>query len=424
MTEILDVTSEAFSQLASRGAIAGGASALVIATVLAWWWARVRRVHRDRQRASLVILVSGSRGKSSTVRLLHAALTAAGRATFAKTTGTAAAEIPPRGIERSTPRFGQVSVIEMSESFRRAMSVPPVPDALVMECMAVSPALIELVSQRMVQPNIVVITNVLLDHLEEEGGTIEQIAASLGGAITPGCLVVTGEQRPGPLSVLVNLAHHRGATLIQAEAAMVPDSIRERLSAAHTQNIALTLAVTRSLGIADDVAIEGMSRATHEPGAQEVWSRDLGPLHLTYTDLGAINDPQSLLDALHTDGRLPADGLLRIGVLIGRWDRPLRAMEFAGLMTPGSFDALLVTGGPVHAIRRVLLQSGWAPERVAVAVHFTGSMWMWRHRLTRLAQRIDPDAHRISLVSLENIHDGGADRLRSFCREGELAVTS
>ena len=145
--------------ITSRGALAGAASAATIVFVVAWWWASSFGVRKRCRRCKHVILVTGSRGKSSMVRLLHAVLCQAGQLPYAKMTGTAAAEISPSGVEQPTHRLGQVSILEMFDAMKRALNGTPRANELVMECMAVSPDLIALIAEEMLEPDIVVITN-------------------------------------------------------------------------------------------------------------------------------------------------------------------------------------------------------------------------------------------------------------------------
>lgn len=409
---------QVIDDLTSRGALAGAASVLLLVGTLVVWWLWTSLSEKQRRDADPVILVAGSRGKSSTVRLIHAALAAAGRHPYGKITGTEASELETDGTERPTFRLGAPSLIETFGTMRRAFRGNPTADCLVFECMAVSPNLIALLSDRIVDPDRIVITNVRLDHLEEEGFDSIEIAHSLSAAIRPGSLVVTGETAAGPLGAIRERAGDLEADLVACDAGAVPSTTRDRLPFAHPQNVSLTLAITRSLGIDDGVAIEGMARASREPGDQEVWRRRVNDLEATWFDLGAINDPESLAEALDQlrEGRLP-DGP-RIACVFGRWDRPFRALEFAGFLRPDDFDGLMLAGGPVHQMRKVLIDGGWTPARVVIAPPVSGPGPIWVHELDSLARVIDPTAGEIVLISLQNEHDGLADRVRAFFQSG------
>lgn len=414
-----DIVNDIIDDLSSRQALAGAASlAYIVAATGAWWWwtARIRRL---RARLGAVVLVTGSRGKSSTVRALHAALSADGRLVHAKTTGTAAAELAADGTETPTRRLGGVSVLEILWTMHRALRRVPAPQHLVFECMAVKPALISLIARRMLVPDVVIITNVRVDHLEDEGSSLDEIAASMATAILPGSLVVTGEEDAGPRGVIEAVAAERSATFVHARIDDIADGVLGRLPNVHPQNVSFVLAVARHLGIDDDVAVAGMERASKEPGEREFFVDTLGRLEVVYTDLGAINDPVSLAAVLDTVAWPVPWSVSRIGLVTGRWDRPLRDLSFVGCLERRHFDGLVLVGGPVHRMRDELLANGWPPDRIAIPSIPERSIGAFASRLTRLVAAIDPTADRVLLVGVENEHQGIADRVRTRFRSGE-----
>ena len=417
--QVESLVEQVIDDLTSRGAMAGAFSLIAIVMAMMLWYRWTIRLKRQRAALTHAVLITGSRGKSSTVRLLHSAMSQMGLSVYAKTTGTAAEEIACDGTETPTTRLGQVSVLEMLQTMDRAFADEPKADVLVGECMAVTPSLISLISDRMVRPDVVVITNAQLDHLEEEGHTEEEIAASMCSAIRPNSLVITGEDHPGPLAIIQEKAAAKGARVVHARAADVPADVLAKVPHAHPQNVAMTLAVTRECGIPADVAIAGMAVASEEPGEREVWRRNVGDIEVTYLDLGAINDPASLLEAIDHLQWPFGRGVPRIGLLNGRWDRPQRALEFAGLLEPGTFDGLIVTGGPVYPIRRELVRRGWEAGQVLTAVRFKWSRREWGGQVRRLATGRFPGSRRAVLVSLENEHEALADHVREYFHAGQ-----
>src|SRR6058998_2837088 len=98
-----------------------------------------RRHRRNLRRIPVRVHVNGTRGKSSVTRLIAGGLRAGGPRTFAKTTGTAARMILPDGSEVSVYRIGPPNIIEQTRIVRRAVETGA--EALVVECMAVTPEL-------------------------------------------------------------------------------------------------------------------------------------------------------------------------------------------------------------------------------------------------------------------------------------------
>ena len=82
--------------------IAAGA----LAVALAWLAIATARLQRNRSRVPVRVHVGGTRGKSTTTRLVAAGLRAGGMRVVAKTTGSAPRLILPDGTEEPWPRRG------------------------------------------------------------------------------------------------------------------------------------------------------------------------------------------------------------------------------------------------------------------------------------------------------------------------------
>ena len=87
-------------------------------------------------RIPIRIHVNGSRGKSSVTRLIAAGLRSGGFKTVAKTTGSSPRVIDETGRDRYLHRLRSASIGEQIRLIRRFSKSSP--DALVIECMAVS----------------------------------------------------------------------------------------------------------------------------------------------------------------------------------------------------------------------------------------------------------------------------------------------
>jgi len=409
-----DLWESVSSDLATRGALGGALAGLYAALVLGWWLWRDQRMHQITRSTPIRVLIAGSRGKSSTVRLIHAALTHAGYRTFAKCTGTAAAEINTDSVVTPTTRLGQVSVLEMMDAVFRANKESA--DALVFENMAVSPDLITLVSEEIVRPNVSVITNAHLDHLEEEGQTREEVMQSLAGVIGGSTYAITAERDPTALARLRWITRQRKVEVVPVSGEYF---LYEQLPLDHPDNIATALAVTRSLGILDSVSMRGMVNATHESGYRVIPDRVVEGTTLRLLDLGAINDPQSAATALNAcHDRVIPDAPV-CAVLTGRSDRPLRDLEFAALLQPGVVDLVFLRGGPVVQTRKILLDHGWDPRRIATLRFYERGSRRFAQRLRRQLGSLSIPLDRVTVILLENIHDPVIDSIRSEGLGGE-----
>src|SRR5690606_29407970 len=96
-------------------------SLLAVTILVTSWLAVAASIHRRRCVAVPVrIHVAGSRGKTTTARLIGAALRAAGRRVLVKTTGTDPILIGPDGSESPWRRWTPPGISEQIRFFRHA----------------------------------------------------------------------------------------------------------------------------------------------------------------------------------------------------------------------------------------------------------------------------------------------------------------
>ncbi|MCX5304120.1 poly-gamma-glutamate synthase PgsB [Streptomyces sp. NBC_00160] len=275
-------------------------------------------VEQRRHEANLAqipnrVLVNGIRGKSSITRLCAGALRGGGLVTVAKTTGTAARFIHPDATEEPVYRkFGIANVVEQIGIVRRAAAYRP--HALVMECMAVMPALQEINQSKLIQSTIGVLCNVREDHVAEMGPTLDDIARSLSRSMPHGGICVTAEKER--FHVLQEEADARNCTLLYADPDTVSDDELRGFSwFTFKENVAIALAVAELLGIDRETALQGMYDAPPDPGVLSV-ERYVAPggKRVRFANVFAANDPESTL--------MNINQLLDLGAV----DRPLNVV--------------------------------------------------------------------------------------------------
>lgn len=202
------------------------------------------------------VLVNGIRGKSSITRLCAGALRGGGLVTVAKTTGTAARFIHPDATEEPIYRkFGLSNIVEQIGIVRRAATYRP--HALVIECMAVMPALQEINQEKLIRSTIGVLCNVREDHLEEMGPTLDDVARSLSRSMPVGGVCVTAEK--DRLHILQEEADKRNCRLVSVDPELVSDAELRGFSwFTFKENVAIALAVAELLGVERQTALQGM----------------------------------------------------------------------------------------------------------------------------------------------------------------------
>lgn len=212
------------------------------------------RQRRRLSRLPIRILVNGTRGKTSVTRLVAAALQAGGIPTMAKCTGSDATEILPDGSQTHTARPRGARISEIKGFCQRAVDLGA--RAIVVECMAVQPERQQALAQHLVRPTIVIITNALVDHVDELGNTREQTAAGLSQSLRKGCELVSEEP-----------AYRAWPRLHPGDDLPLPEGYAGRFSfPVFEQNLRLALRAAELAGVEREDALRGMVNASPDIG--------------------------------------------------------------------------------------------------------------------------------------------------------------
>ncbi len=248
---------------------------------------------RQLARIPTRIHVSGTRGKSSVTRLIASALRHAGISTLAKTTGTLARVILPDGSEAPIFRPRGANIMEQKRVVALAARLGA--QALVIECMALQPALHWLSENKLVRATHGVITNARADHLDVMGPGEEDVARCLAGMIPVKGKLFTAERRH--IGILSEAAQDRGTALFQAteedDAAITDEEMTHFLYTEHKENVGLVLRITESLGVPREVALAGMWQTRPDPGALSFHDLDFFGRRIVFANAFAANDPES-----------------------------------------------------------------------------------------------------------------------------------
>lgn len=314
------------------------------------------------------IHVNGTRGKSGVTRLIAAGLRAGGIRTCAKTTGTLARMIFPDGTEYPVYRPARANVSEQIRIVRAARQANA--EALVIECMALQPALQSLCELKLIQATHGVITNARPDHLDVMGPTNMDVAKSLAGTVPVGAKLYTAEQRHAAMFRYAAQDRQSECVAIgDAEIASVGPEVLAGFSyIEHPDNVALSLRVCADLGVDRDTAIKGMWAATPDPGVMTVHHLREPGRHLAFVNGFAANDPESTGKIWELIiQRMPHMGR-RIAVVNCRSDRPERSEQIAEAClewTPA--DHYLVVGTATELFVRRATEMGLDPAKITSA---------------------------------------------------------
>ncbi|MFE3609175.1 poly-gamma-glutamate synthase PgsB [Streptomyces goshikiensis] len=344
------------------------------------------------------VLVNGIRGKSSITRLCAGALRGGGLTTVAKTTGTAARFIHPDATEEPVYRkFGIANVVEQIGIVRRAAAYRP--QVLVMECMAVMPALQEINQSKLIQSTIGVLCNVREDHVAEMGPTLDDIARSLSRSMPHDGICVTAEKER--FDVLQEEADARNCRLVYADPDTVSDEELRGFSwFTFKENVAIALTVAELLGVDRETALQGMYDAPPDPGVLSV-ERYLAPggKRLRFANVFAANDPESTLMNINQLLDLGAvDRPLNV-VINCRPDRVERNGQMGSIIPELRPDRVFVIGHPARSAIDAI-PAEWRDR----AVDLGGDHRDGEEFVHELLGHLDASS---SLVAIGNIHGQG-----------------
>ena len=230
------------------------------AVVLLGAYVRRRQVARARAAIPLVIGGWGTRGKSGTERLKLGLLHGLGYRVFAKTTGCeamflhAAPQGPPLEIFTFRP-YGKATIWEQRTLLRLAAELRS--EVFLWECMALTPAYVEILQKHWMRDDLATITNAYPDHEDIQGPAGMDVAEVIARFVPERARVVTSEINFLP--VLRAAAEKNRCELVAvgdlAGDLIAPDLLRLLPYDEHPRNVALVARLAEELGVDPTLAI-------------------------------------------------------------------------------------------------------------------------------------------------------------------------
>lgn len=272
--------------------------------------------------------INGIRGKSTVTRLTTGVLKEANKKTVGKTTGTSARMMywfqdEEKPIKR---RPEGPNIREQKEVVKEAADLGA--EALVSECMAVNPDYQVIFQKEMLQANIGVIVNVLEDHMDVMGPTLDEVAEAFTATIPYNGHVIVSESPY--VDYYREVADKRNTQVIVADESKISEEFLRKFEyMVFPQNAALTLAVAEALGIDEETAKQGMLHAPPDPGAMRI-SHFGDPDQPSYFVNGfAANDASSTLNIWERIKKLDYPTGNAVVIMNCREDRVDRTEQFA-----------------------------------------------------------------------------------------------
>ena len=276
------------------------------------------------ENAKIRIAVTGSRGKSGVVRLLHTAFCACGLKCRSRITGVIPRELSSE-CESPILRAAGANVAELKWWLSQ---LPADTQVIVTENSAVSPEL-QSVCPNILDPTVTILTNTSPDHIELWGADEESVLHSLSGALPNGGHIVLPHALANRIDMLL-LASNKKLTLF-------PVDRMEEFDSHLGMNIPLALEACEISGLNKEKALCAMKGLKPDIADSSLLEVGCGALAFAFS----INDLQSTKDYFYTLKWLPAETTL---IYNHRHDRRDRLKAFDKWMSLSGWKNVYIIG--------------------------------------------------------------------------------
>lgn len=292
-------------------------------------WGDLLYIRHHRKGLSHVIHISGTRGKTTLVRIVDQMFREAGVKVYSKITGTQAAVRNTKGNELALKRFTP-QIREQSRHLIEASKDGA--DVFITECMALRSES-QAYSEALLKADIVLITNQRTDHLESMGFSEKEQGQTLFRITKKKQLILLGEEKL--LDFLPSGVEGR-----------VP-SVGESFPGEYRDTVNIVFQLADSLGIDRTIARRALETYPKEPGRYRVISHKGNRIFQAFT----ANDLETTESLYREYASKTEKSILWFN---NRVDRPQRTRLFLGWMLMKEPERIFLSGDKIGYCRRYL----------------------------------------------------------------------
>ncbi|MFO7882406.1 MAG: Mur ligase family protein [Kosmotogaceae bacterium] len=299
-----------------------------------------------KKKIKIKIAVTGSRGKSTTVKFLCAVLRKAGYRVLGKVTGTEPLLILPDGTIEKIERRGVASILEQKKVLlKKASEVNP--DILVTEIMSINPEYQMVESRLLITPDYYIITNIKRDHLGVTGENKKEITEVFlkSAPVNAKILTLNSEK---DLIESINTDSSNLSFLDDTEE--IGNNELEKKQPGFNKIVLFGKRMCEELGIAESVISETLSEYKFDKGVfsiKSIFEKVFAVNAFNANDVDSTYEIFNNIEENYKDYK-------KIGIFCTRKDRPERTKSWIESLQSDhwKFDSILVYGPHFLPIKR------------------------------------------------------------------------